>query len=90
MDGEPDCDNWDDNKDGFIFDWQVLTNEVICTFIYVSVTLMVKLKEVHIQLTSDGISSALGVTLTLLGILKSGGKLGGCYNPAVAAALTSN
>ena len=90
LDGEPDCDNWDSNNDGFIFDQQVLTNEIICTFIYVSVILMVKLKQAHIQLTSDGISSALGVILTLFGVLKTGGKLGSCYNPAVAAAITSN
>jgi len=47
IEGSADCDNWE-GKDGFIFDSQVLINEVVCTFIFVSVILMIKLKEEHI------------------------------------------
>ena len=46
-DGKPDCDNWD-GEASFLFDWQVLTNEIVCTFIFVSVILMLKLKEERI------------------------------------------
>lgn len=89
IDNAPDCDNWDGKSD-FIFEWQVLLNEVVCTFIFISVILMVKIKESHIQITKDGISGALGVVLTLLAMIQTGGKLGACYNPAVAVALTIN
>lgn len=41
-------------------------------------------------MTKDGISGALGVALTLLGMIQTGGKLGACYNPAVAVTLTVN
>ena len=68
----------------------MLTNEVVCTFIFVSVILMIKIKEEHIRVTKDGISGALGVALTLLGMIQTGGKLGACYNPAVAVTLTAN
>ena len=93
IEGQADCDNWDGNykdKSAFIFDWQVLINEIVCTFIFISVILMIKIKEEHIQITKDGISGALGVALTLLGMIQTGGKLGACYNPAVAVALTAN
>lgn len=51
---------------------------------------MIKIKEEHIRITTDGISGALGVALTLLGMIQTGGKLGACYNPAVAVTLTLN
>ena len=41
-------------------------------------------------MTRDGISGAIGVCLTLLGMIQTGGKLGACYNPAVAVTLTAN
>ena len=44
IDGEADCDNWD-GESTYMFDWQVLVNEIVCTFIFVSVILMVKLNE---------------------------------------------
>lgn len=68
--GEPDCDNWEGIGE-FSFDWQVLVNEIICTFIFVSVILMVKIKDVHshVQVTKDGVSGALGVALTLLAMI---------------------
>ena len=72
IEGQADCDNWDGNykdKSAFIFDWQGLINEIVCTFIFISVILMIKIKEEHIQITKDGISGALGVALTLLGMI---------------------
>ena len=35
-------------------------------------------------------AGALGVALTLLAMIQTGGKLGACYNPAVAVTLTVN
>jgi len=89
QDGQADCDNWDGSTD-FIFTGQVITNEILCTFIFVSVILMVKIKEEHIQVTKDGVSGALAVAFTLLGMVSAGGRLGACYNPAVATTLTTN
>ncbi len=73
-----------------MLDWQVLGNEMICSFIFVSVILMMKLKEKEIRVTDDGVSGALGIVLTLLGMIQTGGKFGACYNPAVAITLTTN
>ena len=81
-----DCDNWD-NEMGYSFDYQVLANETICTFIFASVILMVKLKEDRIKLTHDGVSGAFAVALALMCITQTGIKLGACYNPIVAVAL---
>ena len=67
-DEDADCDNWD-GVSGFTFNWQVMLNEIVCSFIFVSVILMVKLKEDHIKVTKDGISGALGVALTLLAMI---------------------
>ncbi len=63
-----DCDNWDGEGD-YAFDWQVLVNEMVCTFIFVSVILMVKLDDKHVRVTKDGISGALAVVLTLLAMI---------------------
>lgn len=68
IDGIADCDNWDGRKD-FAFDWQVLVNEMVCTFIFVSVILMVKLDDKFVRVTKDGISGALAVALTLLAMI---------------------
>ena len=87
--GITDCDNWD-GRGEYHFAWQVLVNEIVCTFIFVSVILMVKLGDGYVQVTKDGISGALGVALTLLAMITTGGKLGACYNPAVAVTLTGN
>lgn len=51
---------------------------------------MVKIKEDAIKVTHDGVSGALGVALTLLAVIQTGGKLGACYNPAVAITLMCN
>jgi len=77
------CDNADGS--GFTQDFEVMLNEVLCTFIFVSVILMVKGKQT--APTQDGIVGALTVCLTLFGLIMAGGKLGACYNPAVGVAL---
>ena len=82
FDNEPDCDNWD-GEGSFMFDFQVTLNELICTFIFVSVILMVKIDEDHAKVTKDGIAGALTVAIALLAMGQTGGKLGACYNPVV-------
>lgn len=39
--------------------------------------------------SKDGVAGALAICLVLLGCIMTGGKLGGCLNPAVAVGLTS-
>ena len=65
-----------------------LVNEIVCTFIFVSVILMVKGK--NTAPTTDGIAGAIGVVATLMGMIKTGMRLGACYNPAVGVALILN
>ena len=78
------CDN--QNLEGeYTQDFEVFLNEVLCTFVFVSVILMVKGK--NTAPTSDGVVGALTVALTLLGLIMAGGKLGACYNPAVGVSL---
>lgn len=74
---------------GFLVDIQVLMNETILTAVFVSVILMVKAGGV-ITPSADGAAGALAICLVLLGCIKTGGKLGGCLNPAVAFALGAN
>ena len=73
---------------GFLCDWQVLINEIILTAVFVSVILMVKGGE-KTTFSKDGVAGALAICLVLLGCIMTGGKLGGCLNPAVAVGLTS-
>ena len=84
---EDSCDNKAGNLN-FNMDMQVVTNEVICTFIFVSVILMVKGK--HTAGVSDGMSGPIAVVLTLLGMIAVGNKFGAAYNPAVGIALIAN
>ena len=59
------CDNTDGK--GFHYEFQAIYTQVICTFIFVSVILMVKDKAT--APTSDGVLGALTVVLTLAGII---------------------
>ena len=66
----------------------VCTNEVLCTFIFVSVILMVKGK--HTAEGRVGIGAAMVVCLTLLCCIAATNALGACFNPAVALAAALN
>ena len=59
------CDNTD--GDGFHYNFQAIYTQVVCTFIFVSVILMVKDKAT--APTSDGVLGALTVCLTLAGLI---------------------
>ena len=59
------CDNTD--GDGFHYNFQAIYTQVVCTFIFVSVILMVKDKAT--APTSDGVLGALTVVLTLAGLI---------------------
>ena len=39
--------------------------------------------------TGDGVAGALAIALTLLACIRTGGKLGGCFNPAVGLSVTT-
>lgn len=65
-----------------------LVNEIVCTFIFISVILMVK--NAKINPNRDGIAGALAVVATLLGMIKVGMRLGACFNPAVGLAAIIN
>lgn len=65
---------------GFLLDWQVIFNEVILTFVFVSVILQFKGGEKTAP-SGDGIMAVLCICLTLLACIRTGGKLGGCFNP---------
>ena len=54
---------------------------MILTCVFVSVILMVK--GLRTAPSADGVAGALSIVLTLLGCIRVGGKLGGCFNPAV-------
>ena len=69
-------------------DLQVLTNEIMCTFIFVSVILMVKGE--HTAGDRKGIAAAICVVLTLMCCIAATNKFGACFNPAVAVSLTVN
>ena len=73
------CDGAGDSQ--FHLDMQVLVNEIILTAVFVSVILMVK--GMRTSPSADGMAGALVIVLTLLACIKTGGKLGGCFNPAV-------
>ena len=73
---------------GFSMDIQVLVNEIICTFIFISVILMVKGK--HTAGDRVGIGAAMCVVLTLLCVISATNKFGACFNPAVGVSLTTN
>ncbi len=76
------------NELDFSMDLQVCINEVMCTFIFISVILMVKGQ--HTAGDKIGIGAAMFVCITLLCCIASTNKLGACFNPAVGIALTAN
>ena len=76
------------NELGFSMDLQVLTNEILCTFIFVSVILMVKGE--HTAGDRKGIGAAICVVVTLMCCIASTNKFGACFNPAVGVSLTIN
>jgi len=80
--------DWAPNELGYSMDLQVLINEILCTFIFISVILMVKGE--HTAGDRSGIGAAMCVVLTLMCIIAATNALGACFNPAVAIALTSN
>ena len=69
-------------------DLNVIINEVVCTFIFISVILMVKGE--HTAGDRQGIGAAMCVVVTLLCVISGTNKFGACFNPAVGIALTSN
>ena len=77
------CDGYEDGV--FNLDFQVLLNEFILTAIFVSVVLIVK--GMRTSPSADNMAGALTIVLTLLACIRTGGKLGGCFNPAAGATL---
>ena len=78
------CDGIDGN--GFELGVQTFYTEVVCTFIFVAVILMVKGKDT--APTGDGMLGATTVTFTLAGLIQTGMRLGPVFNPAVAVAFS--
>lgn len=76
------------NTGEFTMDLNVVINETVCTFIFVSVILMVKGK--HTAGDRKGIGAAMCVVVTLLCVISGTNTLGACFNPAVGIALTTN
>jgi len=76
------------NELEFSMDLNVVINEVICTFIFISVILMVKGQ--HTAGDRVGVGAAMCVVVTLLCCIAGTNKLGACFNPAVGIALTTN
>ena len=72
----------------FSMDLNVVLNEIICTFIFVSVILMVKGE--HTAGDRKGIGAAMCVVATLTCIIAGTNQLGACFNPAVGITLTAN
>lgn len=65
----------------------VMTNEIVGTFLFVSVILMVKGK--HTAGARSGVCAAICVVATLLTVISGTNKLGACFNPAVGASVTT-
>ena len=76
------------NELSFSMDLSTIINEIICTFVFVSVILMVKGK--HTAGDRVGIGAAMSVVLTLLCCIAATNKFGAAFNPAVGIALTAN
>ena len=72
----------------FNMDLAVILNEVFCTFLFVSVILMVKGK--HTAGDRKGVCAAICVVASLCAIVTGTNKLGASFNPAVAIAITTN
>ena len=84
----PSPDDADKNGGEFVMDLNVVINEVLCTFIFVSVILMIKGD--HTKGERVGVSAAIAVVFTLMCCIAGTNSLGACFNPAVGLALTSN
>ena len=79
------CDNTDGN--GFNYDFQAIYTQVICTFLFVSVILMVKgMGRPSMAPTGDGMLGPTTVALSLAGLIQVAMRLGPVFNPAVAIA----
>ena len=79
------CDGSDGN--GFNYDFQAFYTQVICTFLFVSVILMVKgMGGPAMTPTSDGMLGPTTVALSLAGLIQVATRLGPVFNPAVAIA----
>lgn len=75
-----------DDHDGFSEDWQTLLTQVMCTFIFVAVILMIKGQGT--APSRDGALQALTVALTLGGLIQVANHHAATFNPAVSTALT--
>ena len=76
------------NSLDYSMDLQVVINEMMCTFIFISVILMIKGK--HTAGDRQGLAAAFSVVLTLLCCIAATNKLGACFNPAVGISVTLN
>ena len=65
----------------------VMVNEVVCTFLFVSVILMVKGK--YTAGERGGVNAAACVVATLMCVISGTNKLGASFNPAVSTGLTT-
>jgi len=72
----------------FSMDLNVVVNEIMCTFLFISVILMVKGE--HTAGDRKGVCAAICVVMTLMCCATGTNKLGACFNPAVGIALTAN
>ena len=79
------CDGLDGN--GFQYDVQAFYTQVVATFIFISVILMIKGLAGPAP-TKDGAAGAMAVIATLYGLIFVALKAGPCLNPAVALAFT--
>lgn len=79
------CDNT--NGTGFHYNFQSIFTQIMCTFIFILVILMVKGK--HTAPTSDGMLGAATVASCLAGMIQVAMRLGPVFNPAVAIAFTT-
>lgn len=76
------------NDHDYNMEMNVAINEVFCTFIFISVILMVKGK--HTAGDRVGVGAAMAVVVTLLCVISGTNKFGACFNPAVGIALPAN
>jgi len=72
------------DADGFSEDWQTIFTQIVCTFIFVAVILMVKGQVTKkTSPSSDGALLALTVVLTLGGLISVANHHAASFNPAV-------
>lgn len=75
-----------EGRNGFDEDFQAFWSQAFCTWIFVTVILM--LKGPKTGPSKDGINVAIAVGLTLWALITVNSHMGACYNPAVALANT--